>query len=477
VPGASADGSTGIARVGELDTLALHRIRRGLDLPIAGEPEQTIEVAAGVTRAAVLGADYHGVRPTLLVAPGDRVRRGEVLFHDKTAPQIRFTAPASGRVAAIHRGHKRVLVSVVIELSEAEQAGDFQEAWTFDSYTGIDPSALSPEDVRRLLVESGMWTALRTRPFSRVPDPASSPRALFVTAMDTHPLAPKVEVALTGRESDFAAGITALAKLTGHPTYLCVDAGSSMPDPPGADVTREEFSGPHPAGTAGVHINVLDPVMRGKTVWHIGYQDVAAVGHLFRTGRLDSRRVIALAGPGVRRPRLLATRAGASTDELVAGELEPGMQRVVSGSVLGGRTAAGDAEGYLGRFHNQVTVLPEGTQREFLGWLAPGRNKFSITNAFASSLGRVRNFAFTTTTNGSPRPLVPIGTYEAVMPMDIEPTFLIRALVTGDAEEAESLGCLELDEEDLALATFVCPAKNEYGPMLREILERIERDG
>jgi Na+-transporting NADH:ubiquinone oxidoreductase subunit A len=448
-----------------------------LDLPIAGDPEQRVEAGASVTRVAVLGADYQGVRPTMLVAPGDQVRRGEVLFHDKNAPQVRFTAPASGRIRAIHRGHKRVLVSVVIELSEAERAGDDQEAWAFDSYTDTDPSALSPDDVRRLLIESGMWTALRTRPFSRVPDPASSPRALFVTAMDTHPLAPKVEVALAGRESDFAAGISVLAKLTDGPTYLCAAAGSRIQAPADAKVTREEFSGPHPAGTAGLHINVLDPVMRGKTVWHIGYQDVAAVGHLFRTGRLDTRRVIALAGPGVRRPRLLATRVGAATDELVAGELEPGVQRIVSGSVLGGRTASGEADGYLGRFHNQVTVLAEGTQREFLGWLAPGRNKFSVTNAFASSLGRVRRFAFTTTTNGSPRPLVPIGTYEAVMPMDIEPTFLIRALVIGDAEEAEKLGCLELDEEDVALATFVCPAKNEYGPMLREILERIARDG
>lgn len=457
--------------------MAVHRIKAGLDIPIAGDPDQRVDAAAPSTRVALLGADYHGLRPTMLVEPGQVVRRGEVLFHDKNFPDIRFTAPASGRLAAIHRGHKRVLVSVVIDLSDAERAGDFGEAQTFDSYTGEDPAALAPADVRRLLVESGMWTALRTRPFSRVPDPASSPRALFVTAMDTHPLAPTAELALAGRESDFVAGITALAKLTEGPTYLCVAAASPLATPSGATIRREEFYGPHPAGTAGVHINVLDPVFRGKTVWHVGYQDVAAVGHLVSTGQLDSRRVIALAGPSVLRPRLLATRVGAATDELVAGELAPGDQRIVSGSVLGGRTAQGEAVGYLGRFHNQVTALPEGTRREFLGWLAPGRDKFSITNAFASSLGRVRKFAFTTTTNGSPRPLVPIGTYEAVMPMDIEPTYLIRALVTGDMEEAESLGCLELDEEDVALATFVCPSKNEYGPMLRDILERIAGDG
>lgn len=457
--------------------MALHRISKGLNLPISGEPAQVVEAAPPVGRVAILGADYHGLRPTIRVEVGAEVRCGDELFHDKNHPEIRYTAPASGRVVAIHRGPKRVLESVVIELSDAERAGDSSEAAKFASFTGAEPGTISSDDVRRLLLESGMWTALRTRPFSRVPDPQSSPRALFVTAMDTHPLAPAVEVALAGREPDFATGLTVLAKLTEGPTYLCVASGSPLGAPAGTTILREEFTGPHPAGTVGVHINVLDPVFRGKTVWHVGYQDVAAIGHLFRTGGLDLRRVIALAGPSVRRPRLLATRTGAATDELVAGELAPGEQRVVSGSVLGGRTAQGEAEGYLGRFHNQITALPEGVRREFLGWLAPGRDKFSVTNAFVSSLGRLHKFAFTTTTNGSPRPLVPIGTYEAVMPMDIEPTFLIRALVTGDMEEAEALGCLELDEEDLALATFVCPAKNEYGPMLRGILDRIEQEG
>jgi Na+-transporting NADH:ubiquinone oxidoreductase subunit A len=217
-------------------------------------------------------------------------------------------------------------------------------------------------------------------------------------------------------------------------------------------------------------------VSLARSVWHIGYQDVAAIGRLALTGRIDVERVIALAGPGVTRPRLLRTRLGASTDELTAGELQADAQRVVSGSVLDGRTAAGEATGYLGRYHLQVAALPEGHRREFLGWLAPGRDKFSVTNAFASALGRAQRFAFTTTTNGAPRPLVPIGTYEDVMPMDIEPTFLLRALVTGDAERAEALGALELDEEDLALCTFACPSKFDYGPLRRAMLERIERE-
>jgi len=210
-------------------------------------------------------------------------------------------------------------------------------------------------------------------------------------------------------------------------------------------------------------------------VWHVGYQDVAAIGHLLATGRIDVGRVIALAGPGVARPRLLRTRLGAATDELVAGELAPGAQRVVSGSVLDGRTAAGEATGYLGRYHLQVSALPEGNRREFLGWLAPGREKHSLTGVVLGAFAR-RALPLTTTTNGSPRAMVPIGTYERVMPLDLLPTFLLRALITGDDEQAEALGCLELDEEDLALCTYVCPGKYEYGPLLRGALERIAKD-
>jgi Na+-transporting NADH:ubiquinone oxidoreductase subunit A len=211
-------------------------------------------------------------------------------------------------------------------------------------------------------------------------------------------------------------------------------------------------------------------------VWHTGYQDVAAIGHLLANGRIDVERVIALAGPGVAQPRLVRTRLGAATDELVAGELAPGAQRVVSGSVLDGRTAAGDATGYLGRYHLQVSALPEGRERELFGWMAPGTEKFSLTGAVIGAFRRAHRFALTTTTNGSPRAMVPIGTYERVMPLDLMPTFLLRALITGDAERAAALGCLELDEEDLALCTYVCPGKFEYGPLLRRTLERIEKE-
>lgn len=455
----------------------VHRITRGLDLPMTGEPMQAIDIGSEVTRVALLAADFPGLKPTMAVETGNEVLRGEVLFHDKRRPDIRFTAPGAGRVIAVNRGERRALLSVVVELSEAERRGDTAPAQVaFDCFTCTPPTDLDTDSIRGLLLESGLWTALRTRPFSQVADPATEPQAIFVTAMDSHPLAPSVETVLAGREDDFETGLVALAKLTPGTTYLCTSAGSWIKPPAGLDIRHEEFSGPHPAGTVGLHIHLLEPVHRDKCVWTVGYQDVAAIGHLFNTGHLDIERIIALAGPALVRPRLVRTRLGAATDELADGELHAGANRIVSGSVLGGRAASGEIDGYLGRYHNQLTVLREGHEREFLGWLRPGRDVFSITGGFLSSLDRKRRFGFSTSLRGSPRPMVPIGTYEQVMPMDVEPTFLLRSLITGNMEQAEALGCLELDEEDLALCTFVCPGKYEYGPLLRKMLDRIQRE-
>ena len=246
-----------------------------------------------------------------------------------------------------------------------------------------------------------------------------------------------------------------------------------MPDP----CRREEFDGPHPSGTVGFHIHTLDPVDRNKTVWYVGYQDVIAIGVLFSTGNLDLERVVSLAGPVVTRPRQIRTRVGASLDEMVDGELEGGDNRVISGSVFAGRAASGEALGYLGRYHHQVSVIGEGRERRFLGWLAPGVDMFSVKPAFVSRLIPNKRFSFTTSTNGSPRAIVPIGSYEKVMPMDLLPTFLLRALVMHDVERAEQLGCLELEEEDVALLSFVDPGKADYGVHLREVLTTIEKEG
>ena len=451
--------------------MALHRIRRGLDLPITGAPEPHVEDAARPSTVALLAADYVGMKPTMHVAVGDHVRLGEVVFAEKKRPNIRHTSPGSGTVAAIERGAKRALLSVVIRLDEA---GDHQR--DLAAFTGRHPSACSADEVRELLLESGLWTSLRQRPYGAVATPETRPRSIFVTAMDSNPLAPSAEAVYGNRADDLERGLHALSRLTDGPVYVCHDQGSTPQLPSDSQIRAEAFAGPHPAGTVGLHIHTLDPVHREKTVWYAGIQDVLAIGRLFDSGRIDLSRVVSLAGPSVRSPRLLRTRIGASTDSLTAGELTGDNVRVISGSVLSGRIAAGETVGYLGRYHQQISALPEGDQRKFVDWLAPGTDRFSRSSAFLSRLTPGRKFPMSTTTWGSERAIVPIGLYEKVMPLDIEPSFLLKALVMGDVERAEELGALELEEEDLALLTFVCPSKEDYGLHLRDVLDTLEKE-
>jgi len=295
--------------------------------------------------------------------------------------------------------------------------------------------------------------------------------------MDTNPLAGDMDVIAGNRQAELDAGIVAIGKLTEGKVHFCKSPDSQLLPAGKSGAEIQEFSGPHPAGTPGLHIHTIAPVGHHRTVWHIGLQDVIAIGHLIRTGELDVSRIVSLAGPVVKRPRLLRTRIGASLEDLTADELQDGENRVISGSVFSGRQAVGEIHGYLGRYHGQISVLAEDRERVFMGWLDLGIEKFSVTSAYLSSLIPDKKFAFGTSTNGGERAMVPIGSYEKVMPLDILPTFLLRALIVDDIEEAEALGCLELDEEDLALCTFVCPSKYDYGPILRRNLTTIEKEG
>jgi len=442
-------------------------IKRGLDLPIVGAPTQRIEAGRPVRSVAVIGFDYPTMKPTMAVQVGDRVRLGQILFSDKKSEGVHYTAPGAGVVSAVHRGEKRVLQSVVIDLEGDDEI-------TFASYSSDQLEGLSSEQVRENLQQSGLWTALRTRPFSKVPAVDAVPNSIFVTAIDTHPLAADPAVIIAEQAEAFEAGLKVLGNLA--KVFLCKAPDASLPGESLAKVQVEAFSGPHPAGLAGTHIHFLDPVSASKSVWTIGYQDVIAVGKLFTSGRLWVERVVALGGPVVENPRLVRTRLGANLDELTAGELQPGANRVVSGSLLGGRTAHG-AFAYLGRYHQQVSCLREGKEREMLHYMRAGVEKHSILNIYVSKLMGGKKFAFSTSTNGSPRAMVPVGNYEEVMPLDVLPTQLLRALIVGDTEVAQKLGCLELDEEDLALCTYVCAGKYEYGPILRDNLTRIEKEG
>ena len=443
------------------------KINRGLDLPMTGLPTQRIEAAKPVHSVAVIGFDYNGMKPTMQVQEGDRVKLGQVLFSDKKTPGVLFTAPGAGVVKAINRGERRVLQSVVIELEGEEQI-------TFASYAADQLAGLAAEQVRENLQQSGLWTALRTRPYSKIPAIDATPRSIFVTAIDTHPLAADPAPIIAESAEDFSNGLTVLSRLA--KVFLCKADGVTLPGEDLPNVQTEAFAGPHPAGLVGTHIHFLDPVSATRTVWQIGYQDVIAVGKLFTTGQLSVERVISLAGPVVKEPRLVRTRLGANVSDLVQNELQDGNNRVVSGSVFSGRTTRGTCD-YLGRYHNQLSCLAEGNHRQLFHYLRPGFDKHSVLNIFISKLFDNKKFAFTTSTNGSERAMVPVGSYEKVMPLDILPTQLLRALLVGDTDVAQKLGCLELDEEDLALCTYACPGKYEYGPILRDNLTRIEQEG
>ena len=447
----------------------MYRITKGLDLPITGQPVQEIGTGPAVGRVALIGADYIGMKPTMLVQPGDRVRLGQPLFNDKKTAGVVFTSPAAGQISEVNRGERRVFQSLVIDV-------DGDDAVEFPALADSDLQTVDKRKVIGVLVQSGLWTSLRTRPFSRVPAPDTVPRSIFVQAIDTNPLAANPLLVIRERERDFRLGLLALSRLTEGPLYLCRPPAQPLPGEDVPKVQPAEFEGRHPAGLPGTHIHFLDPVGQSKTVWTINYQDVIAVGHLMATGQLSVDRVISVAGPSISAPGLIRSRIGASLEQILEWRLVDGNHRLISGCVLSGRTASG-VVGYLGRYHLQVTAIPEGDQREFLGWLTAGADRFSVRRIFASALDRTRRFAFSTSQEGNRRAMVPIGMYEQVMPLDILPTFLLRSLIVGNTDEAQSLGCLELDEEDLSLCTFVCPGKYEYGPMLRDSLTKIETEG
>jgi len=443
-------------------------IKKGLDLPISGAPEQVIQNGPAISEVAILGEEYVGMRPSMAVKVGDTVKKGQTLFSDKKNQGVLFTAPTAGIVKEINRGAQRVLQSVVITV----QGNDSVE---FAKYESKQLASLERSKIVDNLVASGAWTALRTRPFSKVPAIDAMPASIFVTAMDTNPLAADAALIINDNSQAFSDGLAVLSQLTEGKVYVCKDQ-AKIATSDVASVEEKIFTGVHPAGLAGTHIHFIDPVSATKQVWSINYQDVIAFGKLFTTGELYNEKVISLAGPATTKPRLVRTTLGASTTELTKGELVDGQVRVISGSVLCGVTAVGP-HAYLGRYHNQVSALLEGYNKELFGWGAPGLNKHSVSRVFLSALNRAKKFAFTTTTGGSNRAMVPIGQYERVMPLDILPTVLLRDLIVGDTDGAQTLGCLELDEEDLALCTYACPGKYEYGSILRSCLSKIEKEG
>jgi len=414
------------------------------------------QVPLSVQTVAVLGDDYIGLKPRLSVAVDDIVVTGTPIFAHKDTPQVQIVSPVAGRVKAINRGARRKLISVEIEV-DAEKGGapiDFSDVG----------DATTADGLTERLCQAGLWTSFRTRPYSKVPAPETRADAIFVTAIDTDPLAADPAPIIRENADAFKAGLSAITLLTNGKTYLCHADGADIPTVDNSDVETAAFAGPHPAGLAGTHIHFLEPIHGTKTVWTIGYQDVIAIGQF------------AVTGPMCSNPRIVRTVVGASMADIVAEETPSETPiRMISGSVLSGKMGEG-ANGYLGRYARQITLIEEDRKQIPMGWIRPMVDKYAVQPVLGSAMAR-RTFPLTSNLNGGRRAMVPVGTFENLMPQDYLPTQLLRAVITMDTDQAQALGALELDEEDLGLAGFACPAKYEYGLALRDCLTTIEKEG
>jgi len=439
------------------------RIKRGLTLPLVGEPEQSVFPSPAITHVGVALADYRGLQPQLLVQDGERVCTGQALFCDADTTAIRVTSPATGVVRVQTGADGARTLSIAVEADEFVEFSRFAEA---------ELPALTDAQVRQQLLAAGLWPAFRTRPLQNVPGSDIKPHAIFVTAMDTQPLAPRAERLIEADLTAFSQGLTVISHLTRGLVYVCKAPAAYVPVPDIVNIKVEEFAGKHPAGLAGTHIHFLDRIGAGsdKQVWSINYQDVMAIGRLFVTGRVDAERIIALAGSQVVDARLLRVRLGADLRELNAGQLKSESCSIISGSVLHGRQISDD-QPYLGRYHQQVSVLPT-VPTTAQRWWGLGARQFSALPIFLARLLRIKKYRICSDTNPSPQPPVITAAYERVWPLRMPVLPLLEALVAQDMERAIKLGALELADEDLALCSFVCPGKQNYGALLRAVLEQ-----
>ena len=448
------------------------KIKKGLNIPINGKPAEEINDSKNSRSVAILGDDYIGLKPTMLVEEGDEVKLGQALFEDKKNPGVIFTSPAGGKIESINRGERRALQSVVIEVDKDEESLEFK------SFSENELNQATSDEVRDQLIVSGLWTSFRTRPYSKIPLIDSSPSNFFISALDTQPLSPNPEKIINLKKQSFDFGLLVLKKLLDCPIHISISEDSNLSLSEDDNIKLHTVSGPHPAGLVGTQMHFISPASLSNINWSIGYQDLIAIGQLFETGKINVERIISIAGPQVNKPAYFQTRLGACSDELTAGELTQRENRIISGSVISGREAIGPYA-YLGRYHNQISVVaePNSKDREFMNWLIPGPRKFSKIPLFLSSLFPNKIFKFKALMNGSDRPIVPIGIYEEVLPLNLLPSMLLRNVVLMDTEKIQDLGGLELDEEDLSLCSFVCPGKYDFGSLLRAGLTKIEIEG
>lgn len=444
------------------------KIKKGIDIHLVGEAKK--EVKDYMPQLfAIKPHDFIGVVPKMHVAEGDDVKVGTVLFHDKNNEGVFFTSPASGKVKAIVRGEKRVILQVVIESDGTFETIDFGKA---------DPSKLSRNEIVEKLVQSGTWTMLRQRPYSTIAKTQDEPKCIAVSMFDTAPLAPDNNFIVKDQMAAIKAGVEALAKLTKGMVYLNVNSSETQQalaslNFSAKNVTITEFQGPHPAGNVSTQLNVLSPINKGETVWYTYAQNLIAIGNLFLNGVYDSSRVVAFTGSEVKEPMYYRTRIGADMSGLYANIATENV-RIISGNVLTGKKING--ENFLGYYDSQVTVIPEGDHYQLFGWLAPNFKKFTSTNTMGASLCKKSKKVLDTNLNGGIRPLIMTGNFEKVFPFDIYPMQLIKACIIKDIDQMEELGIYEIDAEDFALCEVIDPSKTAIQQIVRESLEMLRKE-
>jgi Na+-transporting NADH:ubiquinone oxidoreductase subunit A len=443
------------------------KLKKGFDIRLEGIAEKTLTAVLNPVMFGVKPVDFPALIPKLDVRPGDEVQAGTPLFHDKIRPEIKFASPVSGKVVSVVRGDRRKMLEITVE-KNGDRSVDFGKS---------APEKLSAQQIKELLLKSGLWPAIRQRPYHVVANPDDLPKSIFISGFDTAPLAPDYNFIIENSPvSFFRTGIKALGKLTGGKVNLVLK-GNSSDNKVFDNVTGTEksyFSGPHPSGNVGVHIHHLDPVNKGEVVWYVNLQDVISVGRLFEEGKYKPERIIALTGSEVIHPQYYKTLCGGSVTPMIADNVKSGNLRYISGNVLTGTKIGSD--GCLGFYDSQITVIPEGDYYEFFGWASPGFNKFSFSRTFFSSLLPGRSYKLDTNLHGGERAFVVTGQYEKVVPMDIFPMQLLKAILAEDIDMMENLGIYEVAEEDFALCEFICPSKIEIQSIIRKGLDLMRKE-
>lgn len=444
----------------------VYKIKQGLDIRLVGEAERTLTdfQAASI---ALKPTDFIGVFPKLLVQEGDVVKAGDPVFCDKAHPEVLFTSPIHGKVTEIVRGPKRILLEIRIELQGGDAWADFGKA---------KPSDLSREEIVQRMLQSGVWPMVRQRPYSVIANPADDPKGIFISGFDTAPLAPDYDFIVHGQGETFQTGVDALRKLTSGKVYLNLPDNTVnskvLTNTKGVEVNH--FAGPHPAGNVGTQIARISPINKGDVVWYLRPQEVITIGRLFAEGRYNASRIIAVAGSQIHKPRYYRVPAGVGIKKLLAGNVNEGETRFISGNVLTGTRI--EPNGYLGFYDSQITAIPEGNYHEFLGWSMPRFHKHSFSKSYFSWLTPKKRYVADTNLNGGERALVMTGQYEKVFPFDIYPMQLLKAIIINDIDAMEKLGIYEVDEEDFALCEYIDTSKTEIQSLVRQGLNTVRAE-